>query len=187
MNTKDELLFNWSASMMLFMRSRTSIAWAHIKITNVFILYLQIWIMNAILRLENDRQCFGVSLASFSFCWLRHNRLLMMSQWPENCDAITWIMISNSLDIDFIHSGIHGRSCKNRFYFPWEDVFFISIFINLMLSWIYWFQYLRWSNMIESMKTTSMEIRNIEATSKWALWRIKSPASRLFAQLFVQV
>ena len=36
----------------------------------------------------------------------------MASQWPENCDAIIWIMISNSLDIDFIHGDIHGRSCK---------------------------------------------------------------------------
>ena len=53
-----------------------------------------------------------VSLARFSFCWWRHNRLLMTSQWPDNCDAITWIMISNSLDINFIHGDIHGRSCK---------------------------------------------------------------------------
>ena len=53
-----------------------------------------------------------VALARFSFCWWRHNRLLMTSQWPGNCDAITWIVISNSLDIDFIHGDIHGRSCK---------------------------------------------------------------------------
>ena len=32
--------------------------------------------------------------------------------WPDNCDAITWIVIFNSLDIDFIHGDIHGRSCK---------------------------------------------------------------------------
>ena len=30
-----------------------------------------------------------------------HNRLLMTSQWPDNCDAITRIAIYNSLDIDF--------------------------------------------------------------------------------------
>ena len=52
------------------------------------------------------------SLAGFSFCWWRHNRLLMTSQWPDSCDAITWTVISNSLDIDFIHGDIHGRSCK---------------------------------------------------------------------------
>ena len=52
-----------------------------------------------------------VSLARFSFCWC-HNRLLMTSQWPDNCDAITWIVISNSLDINFIHGDIHGRSGK---------------------------------------------------------------------------
>ena len=56
-----------------------------------------------------------VPLARFSFGWWRHNRLLMASQWPDNCDAITWIMISNSLDIDFIHGGIHGRSCKKNY------------------------------------------------------------------------
>ena len=53
-----------------------------------------------------------VSLAGCSFCWWRHNRSLMISQWPDNCDAITWIMISNSLDIDFIHSDIQSRSNK---------------------------------------------------------------------------
>ena len=58
-----------------------------------------------------------VSLARFSFCWWRHNRLLMTSQWPDNCDAITWIVLSNSLDIDFIHGDIHGRSCKK---FKWS-------------------------------------------------------------------
>ena len=32
----------------------------------------------------------------FSFCWWRHNQLLMTSQWPDICDPITWIVISNS-------------------------------------------------------------------------------------------
>ena len=27
--------------------------------------------------------------------------------------CVTWIVISNSLDIDFIHGDIHDRSCKN--------------------------------------------------------------------------
>ena len=53
-----------------------------------------------------------VSLAWCSVCWWRHNRLLMTSQLPDNCDAVTWIVISNSLDIDFIHGDIHARSCK---------------------------------------------------------------------------
>ena len=48
--------------------------------------------------------------ASFSFCWWRHNRLLMTSQWPDNGDAITWIVISNSLYVDYIHGNIHDRS-----------------------------------------------------------------------------
>ena len=66
-----------------------------------------------------------VSLARFSFSWWRDNRLLMMSQWPDNCGAITWILISNSLDIDFIHGDIHGRSCK-------ETILPISCRINSM-------------------------------------------------------
>ena len=62
---------------------------------------------------KNDfAQGHRVSLARFSLCWLRHNRLLMTSQWPDNCDVITWIVISNSLDIDFIHGNIPGRSCQ---------------------------------------------------------------------------
>ena len=54
-----------------------------------------------------------ISFAWFLFCWWHHNQLLMTSQWPDNCNAITWLVISNSLDIGFIHSDIHGRSCKN--------------------------------------------------------------------------
>ena len=54
-----------------------------------------------------------VSLARFTFCWWRHNRLAMTPQWPDNCVASTWQVISNLLDIDFIHGDIHGRSCKN--------------------------------------------------------------------------
>ena len=52
-----------------------------------------------------------VSLARVTYSWWRHNRLAMTSQWPDNCDANTWQVISNSFDIDFIHGDIHGRSC----------------------------------------------------------------------------
>ena len=69
--------------------------------------------------------CPSVSLTQFSCCCWRHNRLLMMSQWQDNCDAITWIVISKSLDIDFIHGDIHGRSCKKWKY----------IFISLKMNW----------------------------------------------------
>ena len=57
-----------------------------------------------------------VSLAPFSFCWWHHNQLLMTSQWPNNCDEIKWIVISNSLDMDFIHGEIQGRLCKKTEY-----------------------------------------------------------------------
>ena len=46
-----------------------------------------------------------VSPALLPFWWWHHVRLLMTSQWADNCDAIT-----NSLDIDFIPGDIHGRS-----------------------------------------------------------------------------
>ena len=54
-----------------------------------------------------------VSLARFPFCCWRHKRLLMTSLWPDNFDVIKWIVISNSSDIDVIHSDIHGQSSKN--------------------------------------------------------------------------
>ena len=31
---------------------------------------------------------------------------------PDNCEASTWKAVSNSLNFDFIHGGIQGRSCK---------------------------------------------------------------------------
>ena len=44
-------------------------------------------------------------------CWWHHNN------W-DNCDSITWIVISNLLDIDidFIHDDIHGWLCKKTFF-----------------------------------------------------------------------
>ena len=64
----------------------------------------------------------SVPLTRFSFCWWRHNRLLMTPQWPDICDAITWMVMSNSLDIDFIHGDIHSRSCKKIFFFPFSEM-----------------------------------------------------------------
>ena len=61
-----------------------------------------------------------LSLVHFSFCWWRHNQLMMTSQWPDNCDAITWIVICNSLNIDFIQGDVHGRLCKKtQFSMTW--------------------------------------------------------------------
>ena len=57
-----------------------------------------------------------VSLPRSSFCWWRHNRLLMTWQQRNNCDVVTWIMLSDSLDIDFSRDDIHGRSCKKSIY-----------------------------------------------------------------------
>ena len=58
-------------------------------------------ITNTIMTIKTTilTHCPSVSLTRFSFCCWGHNRLLVTSQWPDNCDAITWIVISNSLDI----------------------------------------------------------------------------------------
>ena len=72
-------------------------------------------------------------------CWWRPNRFLMTSQWPHNCDVITWIVISSSLDFDFIIGDIHGLSGKNVQIFKvcftgkpnhWSRVNSISFYIQ---------------------------------------------------------
>ena len=72
-----------------------------------------------------------VSLAQFSFCWWRSEL-----QWTNNyCGAITSIVISNSLDIDFIHGDIHGRSCQCGIgYFSRYGVSFASLVYILLHS-----------------------------------------------------
>ena len=63
-----------------------------------------------------------VLLTRFMFCRWRNNWLLMTSQWPNNCNANQWNVISNSLDTDFIQGYIHVRSCKKTnfvYYIPW--------------------------------------------------------------------
>ena len=79
-----------------------------------------------------------VSPALLSFSWWHHNRLLMMSQWPDNSDAIAWTVISDLLDIDFIHGDIHSRSCKNTWY-PLK--YFLLQCTNMYQSW---YQYCCW-------------------------------------------
>ena len=78
-----------------------------------------------------------VSLVRFTFCWWRHNRLAMTSQWPDNCDANTWQVISNLLDIDFIHGDIHTRSCKNLSILSIRKTFGLSKFMysNFHIAW----------------------------------------------------
>ena len=57
------------------------------------------------------------------FCWWHHNRVTMTSEWTDNCDANTWQVISNSLNIDFIHGDIHDWSCKKIMYvLSWRTV-----------------------------------------------------------------
>ena len=69
---------------------------AHKRVILVFTFYIFLFLTRhneSINDYKNDEfytsSC--VALARFSFCWWRHNQLLMTSQWPDNCDAITWI------------------------------------------------------------------------------------------------
>ena len=71
--------------------------------------------------------CIHVSLTQFLFCWWHHNRLLMTSQWPDNCDAIMWIVISNTISISILFTMIftagHARNISTavmKFYALWE-------------------------------------------------------------------
>ena len=54
---------------------------------------------------------FVVYFPSGAATWDINIKITLESQLPDNCDANTWQAISNSLDIDFIHGDIHGRSC----------------------------------------------------------------------------
>ena len=56
-----------------------------------------------------------VSLVRFTFCWWRHNRLLRTFQLPYNCDAITWIMISNSIVFTAIFMAGHVRNLSYQY------------------------------------------------------------------------
>ena len=76
-----------------------------------------------------------VSLARFTICWWRHSRLLVTSQWPENWDAITRIVIFNY----FIHGDIHGRSCRNG-----ENLRALNYSLNYMLSGYFFLRVIRY-------------------------------------------
>ena len=55
-----------------------------------------------------------VSFAYVAFCLWRHDRLRITSQWPDNCDASTWQVISNSPPVRLLkvnHISIYS-SCK---------------------------------------------------------------------------
>ena len=68
-----------------------------------------------------------VSLARSSFCWWRHNRLLMTSQWPDNSDMIMWIVIYNSLQI-FSFTAIFTAG---RYFVVIISLFFLNLVLYL--------------------------------------------------------
>ena len=97
-----------------------------------------------------------ISLARFSYSWWRHNLLLITSQWPDNCNAITWIAISNSLDIDFIHGDIHGPSCKKcslHILVHISDNIIIHLTFSLLISTAF-FRF--WLVMINTLMPTNL-------------------------------
>ena len=98
----------------------------------------------------------GVSISQFKFWWWRHDRLTLMSQWPDNWDTIIWKVISNLLDIDFIHGDIHekdhnGHPISNPYecameyflYFREKLLYTYTFFCYL---WFYVCLFLFWHN-----------------------------------------
>ena len=93
-----------------------------------------------------------VILAQFSFCWWRRNQLPMTLQWPDNCDAITWIVISSSIDVGFIHGDIHGRLRKQSPYLEGSSIYWNGALIvisgqlkypigSLLVNTVHWVTY----------------------------------------------
>ena len=82
----------------------------------------------------------------------------MTSLWHDhNCDMITWTVISKSLDIDFIHGDIHGRSSKNDAYMHhspvmsqytkhYNDVTWASQCLKSLATWLFVEQLLKSDN-----------------------------------------
>ena len=101
-----------------------------------------------------------VSLTWFSFWWWCHNWLLMTSQWPDNCDAIAWIAICNTLDIDFIHGDIHGRSCKK-----------LSYLIDLCHHWFR-------SSWLDNCKAPSCQAPSHYLSQWWPKWMLPYSITR---------
>ena len=86
------------------------------RIHTLFYFLLKITTINMLIKTTIFTHRPHAWLAGFMFCWWHHNRLLMTSQliveYPDNCDAITRVEMSNSLHIDFIDGNIQGQSCK---------------------------------------------------------------------------
>ena len=61
-----------------------------------------------------------------------HNQLLMMSQRP---DASTGKVMSNSLDVDFIHGDIRDRSCNIKRILAKKPFRVATMFENLCRHW----------------------------------------------------
>ena len=61
---------------------------------------------------------------------MKSQRLLMTSQRLDNCDVITWIMVSRLLDINFIQGDIHSLSCKRCAFIPWNTIAFTAWMSN---------------------------------------------------------
>ena len=118
-----------------------------------------------------------VLLARFSFCWWRHTRLMMTSQWPDNCGAITRITIFNSLDIDFIRCDIYGRSCKRNVYmiiaislwkFPGDTGYHFT-YVTACFRWIYVFMCVRANNLIHRCPMIDFDLHVKVTTLKMSM------------------
>ena len=113
------LVFFSSCAAVGEMNTMIPLEWTHEFVTRVHNLFLA---QNNEPTNDEKRRSMNtvpVSLARYTFCWWRHNRLLIAFQWPDYYETRTWKVPSISLDIDFIHGEIHGCSCKKCNLHTW--------------------------------------------------------------------
>ena len=57
----------------------------------------------------------------------------MTSLWPDSCEAVTWIIISNSADLNFIDGDIHGRACGTKLLIKYQTVL-VALIVSAIWS-----------------------------------------------------
>ena len=85
--------------------------------------------------------------ARFMLCCWRHNRLAMTSQWPDKCDANTWQVKSNSLDIDFFTAIFTAGRVRNN-HIRWHIINHDNMFDRA--GWVFIYEINKWTELIRS-------------------------------------
>ena len=94
-------------------------------------------------------------------CLCTHESVILVFEItrPNNCEASTWKVISNSLDIDFIH----GRSCK-------KHVILLQFYIQFVVKF-----HMQCSALITwSIFLTILKIDTLQLASEGEIWSVFS-------------